>query len=183
MHGHSTGQHNSERATKLLARMGANLREAVESLVSDPRFVSHDDHGILLFAIAETCDTREEALALFNGAVRCIEDGTIPVGHRARPEDPVATGAEPPSSSGTAMSDVLDLECVDSDWQYLWSHLGDRAFCKEHWNQYVAVFMQEVVGSGSTDPAAREAAKHTLRQRGRTDVPSERFVVDFVGDA
>jgi hypothetical protein len=82
-----------------------------------------------------------------------------------------------------SMSDVLNPVFVDQDWQFLWSLLGDRAFCQKHWNQYVAVFMKEAVGSGSTDPEARDAAARALSQRGAIDVPPERFVVDFVGDA
>jgi hypothetical protein len=81
------------------------------------------------------------------------------------------------------MSDALNAASVDNDWRFLWSGLGDRTFCERHWNRYVAVFMQEVVGSGSTDAAARDAAVETLGQRGTTHIPSERFVVDFVGDA
>jgi hypothetical protein len=179
---HSTDEWISEQAEKCLARMDVGLRRAVDSLISDARFVTYDDHATLLLALVETCRTREEALSLLKGAVRCIEDGDLPVGRRVRLVDQIGSCGGESYSSGMAMSDVLNPEYVDRDWQFLWSRLGDRGFCGEHWNRYVAVFMQEVVGSGSTDPAARDAARRTLGERGASDVPPERFVVDFVGD-
>jgi hypothetical protein len=90
---------------------------------------------------------------------------------------------EKPPADLTARPDWLSSGSVDNDWRFLWSRLGDREFCGRYWNEYVAVFMQEVVGHGSTDAAARDAAVETLSQRGTTHVPSERFAVDFVGDA
>jgi len=178
----SSDQLTSDHAKKFLERMDAHLREAVDSLISDPRFATHGDLTTVLLAIAETCPTRERALALFKGAVWCIEHGDLQVGRRVRlAEDTARRGGEG-SSSGMSMTDALDLVSIEKDWRFLWSRLGDRAFCGEHWNQYVAVFMEEVVGSGATDPEAREAALRTLSQRGIIDVPGDRLVVDFVGD-
>jgi hypothetical protein len=180
---HFSDQAISAEAEKCLARMSANLREAVDRLIKDSRFATYDDHATLLLAIAETCRTKEEALALLRGAVRCIEDGDLQVGRRVTLENEVRLYEDKSPFPGVSMSDALSAASVDNDWQFLWSRLGDREFCGNYWNQYVAVFMAEVLGSGSTDSAARDAAVRTLSQRGMTRIPPDRFVVDFVGDA
>jgi hypothetical protein len=79
--------------------------------------------------------------------------------------------------------DWSSCDAVDLDWKFLWSLLGDRAFCRKYWDEYVAVFNLEVLGRGGTDPAARDAGILILRERGESSIPPERFVVDFVGNA
>ncbi len=89
MNSDSTEDWISDQAEKCAEKMDATFKQAVEALVADPRFVTFSDHVILLLAIAETCPSREQALALFRGAVKSIENGEMPVGRRARIEEGV----------------------------------------------------------------------------------------------
>lgn len=179
--------------------------EDTERVLNALKAISHPGAKIVLTATAgdsvlltfkvEADDARRIMAAVEAGDLEqfdVVDAWVVDVSDELNPdidENPLAEGTTsrerlPPASlSAVSVSDVLNPVSVDQDWQFLWSLLGDRAFCEKYWNQYVAVFMREVVGSGPTDPEARDAAARTLSQRGTRDVPPERFVVDFVGDA
>ncbi|MCY2964889.1 MAG: hypothetical protein NT069_14830 [Planctomycetota bacterium] len=70
---------------------------------------------------------------------------------------------------------------VATDWQFLWPWFGEREFCDQYWEKYVAVANCEVLGSGATDPEARDAAMRTLDSRGEKTIDRDRLIVDWVG--
>ncbi|MCA8994386.1 MAG: hypothetical protein KDA88_20580 [Planctomycetaceae bacterium] len=75
-----------------------------------------------------------------------------------------------------------DSSVVWRDCEYLSQLFSDADFCERNWGKHVAVFLEEVVGVGETDAAARQSALETLKARGIVNIPDHRFVVDYCGD-
>jgi hypothetical protein len=92
-----------------------------------------------------------------------------------------------PANSAVAekipIDERLSLEAVAADWDYLWTQFGDREFCNKYWEQFVAVFMRQVIGSGETDAAARQAGIEYCAQNRLDPVPPLRFTVAYIGES